>query len=185
MVFFFFCLCIPVGTYQRCWGINLITEQKRLCPSCSTSSPTVPKWWPPPGYLPSASSYGYLSHASKTFAVLKAMLILIWFSPFYASLSQHTHVPRLIPLITSNCTSKSVAVRRYGQVFSCLIFNCVKYLLWIHFVNLEFLMLICISRRCYDFLDLLLQEWQTHSLERWELRPTGLDQSKLNAPLFL
>uniref|UniRef100_A0A4W6D442 Cytoplasmic linker associated protein 2 n=1 Tax=Lates calcarifer TaxID=8187 RepID=A0A4W6D442_LATCA len=44
----------------------------------------------------------------------------------------HTHVPRLIPLITSNCTSKSVAVRR----------------------------------RCYDFLDLLLQEWQTHSLER-------------------
>lgn len=22
------------------------------------------------------------------------------------------------------------------------------------------------SRRCYDFLDLLLQEWQTHSLER-------------------
>uniref|UniRef100_A0A8C1HX84 Cytoplasmic linker associated protein 2 n=1 Tax=Cyprinus carpio carpio TaxID=630221 RepID=A0A8C1HX84_CYPCA len=45
---------------------------------------------------------------------------------------RHTHVPRLIPLITSNCTSKSVAVRR----------------------------------RCYDFLDLLLQEWQTHSLER-------------------
>ncbi|XP_028317568.1 CLIP-associating protein 2 isoform X21 [Gouania willdenowi] len=45
---------------------------------------------------------------------------------------KHTHVPRLIPLITSNCTSKSVAVRR----------------------------------RCYDFLDLLLQEWQTHSLER-------------------
>uniref|UniRef100_A0A3B3ZCT7 TOG domain-containing protein n=1 Tax=Periophthalmus magnuspinnatus TaxID=409849 RepID=A0A3B3ZCT7_9GOBI len=45
---------------------------------------------------------------------------------------QHTHVPRLIPLIASNCTSKSVAVRR----------------------------------RCYDFLDLLLQEWQTHSLER-------------------
>nr|XP_019946190.1 PREDICTED: CLIP-associating protein 2 isoform X9 [Paralichthys olivaceus] len=45
---------------------------------------------------------------------------------------RHTHVPRLIPLITSNCTCKSVAVRR----------------------------------RCYDFLDLLLQEWQTHSLER-------------------
>ncbi|XP_061598538.1 CLIP-associating protein 2 isoform X17 [Cololabis saira] len=45
---------------------------------------------------------------------------------------KHTHVPRLIPLITSNCTSKSVSVRR----------------------------------RCYDFLDLLLQEWQTHSLER-------------------
>lgn len=44
----------------------------------------------------------------------------------------HTHVPRLIPIITSNCTSKSVAVRR----------------------------------RCYEFLDLLLQEWQTHSLER-------------------
>uniref|UniRef100_A0A8D2Q8N8 Cytoplasmic linker associated protein 2 n=1 Tax=Varanus komodoensis TaxID=61221 RepID=A0A8D2Q8N8_VARKO len=45
---------------------------------------------------------------------------------------QHTHVPRLIPLITSNCTSKSVAVRR----------------------------------RSFEFLDLLLQEWQTHSLER-------------------
>uniref|UniRef100_A0A8B9KXZ0 Cytoplasmic linker associated protein 2 n=1 Tax=Astyanax mexicanus TaxID=7994 RepID=A0A8B9KXZ0_ASTMX len=45
---------------------------------------------------------------------------------------RHTHVPRLIPLITGNCTSKSVSVRR----------------------------------RCYEFLDLLLQEWQTHSLER-------------------
>ncbi|XP_046690624.1 CLIP-associating protein 2 isoform X10 [Silurus meridionalis] len=45
---------------------------------------------------------------------------------------RHTHVPRLIPLITGSCTSKSVAVRR----------------------------------RCYEFLDLLLQEWQTHSLER-------------------
>ncbi|XP_043994564.1 CLIP-associating protein 2 isoform X38 [Gambusia affinis] len=45
---------------------------------------------------------------------------------------RHTHVPRLIPLITSNCTSKSVAVRR----------------------------------RCYVFLDHLLQEWQTHSLEK-------------------
>ncbi|XP_029696415.1 CLIP-associating protein 1-B-like isoform X4 [Takifugu rubripes] len=45
---------------------------------------------------------------------------------------RHTHYPRLIPIITSNCTSKSVAVRR----------------------------------RCYEFLDLLLQEWQTSSLER-------------------
>ncbi|KAJ8247084.1 hypothetical protein GJAV_G00258560 [Gymnothorax javanicus] len=45
---------------------------------------------------------------------------------------RHTHYPRLIPIMTSNCTSKSVAVRR----------------------------------RCYEFLDLLLQEWQTHSLER-------------------
>uniref|UniRef100_A0A8C9WZ10 Cytoplasmic linker associated protein 1 n=1 Tax=Sander lucioperca TaxID=283035 RepID=A0A8C9WZ10_SANLU len=45
---------------------------------------------------------------------------------------QHTHYPRLIPIITSNCTSKSVAVRR----------------------------------RCFEFLDLLLQEWQTNSLER-------------------
>uniref|UniRef100_A0A8C9EW32 Cytoplasmic linker associated protein 1 n=1 Tax=Pavo cristatus TaxID=9049 RepID=A0A8C9EW32_PAVCR len=44
---------------------------------------------------------------------------------------RHTHIPRLIPIITSNCTSKSVAVRR----------------------------------RCFEFLDLLLQEWQTHSLE--------------------
>ncbi|XP_061465127.1 CLIP-associating protein 1 isoform X4 [Rhineura floridana] len=45
---------------------------------------------------------------------------------------RHTHIPRLIPIITSNCTSKSVAVRR----------------------------------RCFEFLHLLLQEWQTHSLER-------------------
>ncbi|XP_039186044.1 CLIP-associating protein 1 isoform X18 [Crotalus tigris] len=45
---------------------------------------------------------------------------------------RHTHIPRLIPIITSNCISKSVAVRR----------------------------------RCFEFLDLLLQEWQTHSLER-------------------
>ncbi|XP_061411128.1 CLIP-associating protein 2-like isoform X4 [Lethenteron reissneri] len=45
---------------------------------------------------------------------------------------RHTHVPRLIPLITGNCTSKSVAVRR----------------------------------RCYEFLNLLLHEWQSHILER-------------------
>ncbi|XP_070712042.1 CLIP-associating protein 1-like [Pempheris klunzingeri] len=45
---------------------------------------------------------------------------------------RHTHYPRLIPIITSNCTSKSVAVRR----------------------------------RCFEFLDLLLQEWPTGSLER-------------------
>ncbi|KAM9461817.1 CLIP-associating protein 1-B-like isoform 3-T4 [Clarias gariepinus] len=45
---------------------------------------------------------------------------------------RHTHYPRLIPIITSNCTSKSVAVRR----------------------------------RCYEFLDLLLQEWQTSCLDR-------------------
>ncbi|XP_056611239.1 CLIP-associating protein 1a isoform X7 [Triplophysa dalaica] len=45
---------------------------------------------------------------------------------------RHTHFPRLIPIITSNCNSKSVAVRR----------------------------------RCYEFLDVLLQDWQTHTLER-------------------
>ncbi|XP_034142748.1 CLIP-associating protein 1a isoform X27 [Esox lucius] len=45
---------------------------------------------------------------------------------------RHTHYPRLIPIITSNCTSKSVAVRR----------------------------------RSYEFLELLLLEWQTHTLER-------------------
>ncbi|XP_062302710.1 CLIP-associating protein 1-A-like isoform X9 [Osmerus eperlanus] len=45
---------------------------------------------------------------------------------------RHTHYPRLIPIMTSNCTSKSVAVRR----------------------------------RCYEFLDLLLQEWPMNSLER-------------------
>ncbi|XP_055362422.1 CLIP-associating protein 1-like isoform X21 [Betta splendens] len=46
---------------------------------------------------------------------------------------RHTHYPRLIPIITSNCTSKSVAVRR----------------------------------RCFEFLDLQLQEWQTNSLEKY------------------
>ncbi|XP_037617864.1 CLIP-associating protein 1-like isoform X16 [Sebastes umbrosus] len=45
---------------------------------------------------------------------------------------RHTHYPRLIPIITSNCISKSVALRR----------------------------------RCFEFLELLLQEWQTSSLER-------------------
>ncbi|XP_044221257.1 CLIP-associating protein 1a isoform X8 [Thunnus albacares] len=45
---------------------------------------------------------------------------------------RHTHYPRLIPIITSNCTSKSVAVRR----------------------------------RCFEFLDLMLQEWHTNTLER-------------------
>ncbi|XP_064869601.1 CLIP-associating protein 1a isoform X1 [Oncorhynchus nerka] len=45
---------------------------------------------------------------------------------------RHTHYSRLIPIITSNCTSKSVAVRR----------------------------------RSYEFLELLLLEWQTHTLER-------------------
>ncbi|XP_076008502.1 CLIP-associating protein 1-B-like isoform X2 [Genypterus blacodes] len=45
---------------------------------------------------------------------------------------RHTHYPRLIPVITSNCASKSVAVRR----------------------------------RCFEFLERLLQEWPTGSLER-------------------
>ncbi|XP_040003915.1 CLIP-associating protein 1a isoform X4 [Xiphias gladius] len=45
---------------------------------------------------------------------------------------RHTHYPRLIPIITSNCASKSVAVRR----------------------------------RCYEFLDLMLQEWPSNTLER-------------------
>ncbi|XP_034741476.1 CLIP-associating protein 1a isoform X22 [Etheostoma cragini] len=45
---------------------------------------------------------------------------------------RRTHYPRLIPIITSNCTSKSVAVRR----------------------------------RCYEFLDLMLLEWHTNTLER-------------------
>nr|XP_043874382.1 CLIP-associating protein 1a isoform X6 [Solea senegalensis] len=45
---------------------------------------------------------------------------------------KHTHYPRLIPIITSNCTSKSVSVRR----------------------------------RCYEFLDLMLREWHTNTLER-------------------
>ncbi|XP_062421157.1 CLIP-associating protein 1a isoform X9 [Pungitius pungitius] len=45
---------------------------------------------------------------------------------------RRTHYPRLIPIITSNCASKSVAVRR----------------------------------RCFEFLDLMLLEWQTNTLER-------------------
>ncbi|XP_068447008.1 CLIP-associating protein 1-B-like isoform X3 [Clinocottus analis] len=45
---------------------------------------------------------------------------------------RHTHSPRLLPIITNSCCSKSVAVRR----------------------------------RCFEFLDLLLQDWQTSSLER-------------------
>uniref|UniRef100_A0A8C3AS91 Cytoplasmic linker associated protein 1a n=1 Tax=Cyclopterus lumpus TaxID=8103 RepID=A0A8C3AS91_CYCLU len=45
---------------------------------------------------------------------------------------KRTHYPRLIPIITSNCTAKSVAVRR----------------------------------RSFEFLDLMLQEWHTNTLER-------------------
>ncbi|XP_038645962.1 LOW QUALITY PROTEIN: CLIP-associating protein 1a [Scyliorhinus canicula] len=45
---------------------------------------------------------------------------------------RHTHFHRLIPVIASNCASKSVAVRR----------------------------------RSFEFLDRLLLEWQTHSLEK-------------------
>ncbi|XP_051967091.1 CLIP-associating protein 1-B-like [Xyrauchen texanus] len=45
---------------------------------------------------------------------------------------RHTHYPRLIPIMTNNCKSKSVAVRR----------------------------------RCFEFLDMLLREWQTNSLDR-------------------
>ncbi|XP_063069073.1 CLIP-associating protein 1a [Engraulis encrasicolus] len=45
---------------------------------------------------------------------------------------RHTHYPRLIPIITSNCSSKSVAVRR----------------------------------RCFEFLELMLVEWHTNTLEK-------------------
>ncbi|XP_056432003.1 CLIP-associating protein 1a isoform X2 [Gadus chalcogrammus] len=45
---------------------------------------------------------------------------------------RHTHYARLILIITSNCTSKSVAVRR----------------------------------RCYEFLELMLLEWPTNTMER-------------------
>uniref|UniRef100_A0A8C7LJJ1 Cytoplasmic linker associated protein 1 n=1 Tax=Oncorhynchus kisutch TaxID=8019 RepID=A0A8C7LJJ1_ONCKI len=48
------------------------------------------------------------------------------------NVTEHTHYPRLIPIVTGSCQSKSVAVRR----------------------------------RSFEFLDLLLQEWQTSSLER-------------------
>uniref|UniRef100_A0A674J0B6 Cytoplasmic linker associated protein 1 n=1 Tax=Terrapene triunguis TaxID=2587831 RepID=A0A674J0B6_9SAUR len=62
---------------------------------------------------------------------LEPIYDVIWPCQYWTD-KVHTHIPRLIPIITSNCTSKSVAVRR----------------------------------RCFEFLDLLLQEWQTHSLER-------------------
>ncbi|XP_068575825.1 CLIP-associating protein 1-B-like isoform X5 [Cebidichthys violaceus] len=45
---------------------------------------------------------------------------------------RHTHFPRLIPIITGHCASKSVAVRR----------------------------------RCFEFLEMLLVDWLTSSLER-------------------
>ncbi|XP_023185216.1 CLIP-associating protein 1-A-like isoform X3 [Xiphophorus maculatus] len=45
---------------------------------------------------------------------------------------RHTHCPRLVPIISISCSSKSVAVRR----------------------------------RCFEFVDLMLQEWQTSSLDR-------------------
>lgn len=38
--------------------------------------------------------------------------VSVWFDCLFLYF-QHTHVPRLIPLIASNCTSKSVAVRRW------------------------------------------------------------------------
>lgn len=34
---------------------------------------------------------------------------------------------------------------------------------------LEFTLALFFSRRSFEFLDLLLQEWQTHSLERYDL----------------
>uniref|UniRef100_A0A4W6D3Z2 Cytoplasmic linker associated protein 2 n=1 Tax=Lates calcarifer TaxID=8187 RepID=A0A4W6D3Z2_LATCA len=82
--------------------------------------------WPPPG----VSAIRIIIRVS--FTNTNESIHQSYFHCIFLSSVQHTHVPRLIPLITSNCTSKSVAVRR----------------------------------RCYDFLDLLLQEWQTHSLER-------------------
>ncbi|KAM8904974.1 CLIP-associating protein 1-B-like isoform 2-T2 [Spinachia spinachia] len=45
---------------------------------------------------------------------------------------RHTHSPRLVPVISSHCASRSVAVRR----------------------------------RCFEFLELLLHDWNTGSLER-------------------
>ncbi|XP_016536512.1 CLIP-associating protein 1-like isoform X3 [Poecilia formosa] len=45
---------------------------------------------------------------------------------------RHTHCPRLVPIISSSCSCKSVGVRR----------------------------------RCFEFVDLMLQEWQTSSLDR-------------------
>uniref|UniRef100_A0A667IP82 Cytoplasmic linker associated protein 1 n=2 Tax=Laurasiatheria TaxID=314145 RepID=A0A667IP82_LYNCA len=75
---------------------------------------------------------GHLSSFSNEVGVLVFSFVFSGVHLRFCSSLQHTHIPRLIPVITSNCTSKSVAVRR----------------------------------RCFEFLDLLLQEWQTHSLER-------------------
>uniref|UniRef100_A0A672YGW7 Cytoplasmic linker associated protein 1a n=1 Tax=Sphaeramia orbicularis TaxID=375764 RepID=A0A672YGW7_9TELE len=82
---------------------------------------------------------GRFDHAAE--AIMPALLNLVPNSAKVMATSgvaairlilRHTHYPRLIPIITSNCTSKSVAVRR----------------------------------RCFEFMDLLLQEWQTNALER-------------------
>ncbi|XP_042622849.1 CLIP-associating protein 1-A-like [Cyprinus carpio] len=90
------------GTCRLCWETNLITEPENIMPTLLNLVPNSAKVM-----------------ATSGMAAIRLII-------------RHTHYPRLIPIMTSNCTSKSVAVRR----------------------------------RCYDFLDLLLQEWQTHSLER-------------------
>ncbi|XP_034404546.1 CLIP-associating protein 1-like isoform X4 [Cyclopterus lumpus] len=90
------------------------------------------------GHL-SAVLGGHFDHAAE--AVMPILLSLVSNSAKVMATSgmsairlilRQTHSPRLIPIITSSCTSKSVAVRR----------------------------------RCFEFLELLLQEWQTSSLER-------------------
>uniref|UniRef100_A0A8D3CDH0 TOG domain-containing protein n=1 Tax=Scophthalmus maximus TaxID=52904 RepID=A0A8D3CDH0_SCOMX len=82
---------------------------------------------------------GRFDHAAE--AVMPALLNLVPNSAKVMATSgiavirlilRHTHYPRLIPIISSNCTAKSVAVRR----------------------------------RSFEFMELLLQEWQTSSLER-------------------
>ncbi|MGH0124604.1 UNVERIFIED_CONTAM: hypothetical protein FKN15_019445 [Acipenser sinensis] len=87
---------------------------------------------------------------------------------------RHTHVPRLIPLITSNCTSKSVAVRRVRSTplkqSAGYQVELVIQLVWVSGEPPQQITSLGVNSSCglrgYDFLELLLQEWQTHSLER-------------------
>ncbi|XP_061780119.1 CLIP-associating protein 1-B-like isoform X4 [Nerophis lumbriciformis] len=90
------------------------------------------------GYLSSVLCSRF-DHAAE--AILPTLLFLVSNSAKVIATSgiavirlilKHTHYPRLIPVITGNCTSKSVAVRR----------------------------------RCYEFLNLQLQGWNTSALER-------------------
>lgn len=131
--FFVFFLAHLVATCPQCWEISLTMVQKPSFLFCSTSSPTVQRSWPPPVCLRSVSLYGYdvfnkccwfrNSFSGFIYSLYSHCWICVrssYLFSFTAPSLQHTHVPRLIPLITSNCTSKSVAVRRWGHNRSSL-----------------------------------------------------------------